>query len=138
MYWLFDTGVAANSKLHTRPARKWKDCCSSVIAILVGLPSAAESVAGKTSSAIAEPLAASSKKQLESLHSCLLLWSCRKTPVGGHPSLPSPAFAAKAVTFSRSGQPDSPGRLSEALTEGETAVGCASVQECPLTTRTGH
>ena len=45
-YWLFDTGVASNSKLHTRPARKWADCCSSVIAILVGLPFAAESVVG--------------------------------------------------------------------------------------------
>lgn len=62
MYWLFDTGVPASSKLDTRPARKWNDCWLSVIAILVGLPLAAESAAGKTSSAIAEPLAASSKK----------------------------------------------------------------------------
>src|SRR5215831_12288085 len=68
MYWLFDTGEPASSKLHAEKAAgkagKSNDCAPSVIATLVGLPSAAESVAGKTSSAIAEPPAASSRKAL--------------------------------------------------------------------------
>src|SRR5436190_4326432 len=64
MDWLFSTGVPASRKAHTRPARNWKDCWSSVTATIVGLPSAADSAVGLTSTASAETLVANSKKSL--------------------------------------------------------------------------